>query len=217
MDVNLVRLIYKRSMKKLIAQATGFLFIAFTFFLSPFLIATFAQTASSNCVDTVVGNPPKNQLPPAGCGTGATKWPFPTKNPSQFNRIDQGWDLEDSQPTNILAVADGTININHGSDPCNGGTGFGNTYPIEVLDQPVTIQGRKYTSIYYGHVAYTKLGHVTAGTVIAHTYNCVISGGVWLNWLEIGFWGPGGPVGQSVPSTAGYDMEQYLNGTRKNY
>ena len=174
------------------------------------------ETVSSNCVDTAIGNPSQNQSAPPGCGgVSSTKWPFPQKAPYEFNRIDQGWDLEYNKPTEVLAVADGTINLDHGSNPCNGGSGFGDTYPIEVLDKPVTIAGRKYTAIYYGHVNDTKLGHVTAGTPIAQTYHCVMDNGVWLNWLEMGFWGPGGPVGQSIPSTAGYDMEQYLNGTRK--
>lgn len=205
-------------MKKIILQINSFFSAAIVFFLSPLLIAIFAQTVQSNCVDTTVGNPPKDQQAPPGCGSSATKWPFPNKAPYQFNRIDQGWDLEYNKPTDVLAVADGTINHDHGSNPCDGGVGFGDTYPIEVLDKPIVIGGTKYTEIYYGHVEYTKLGHVKAGDVIAHTYHCVMDHGVWLNWLEIGFWGPGGPVGSGAyPTTAGLDMEEYLNGTRKGY
>lgn len=203
-------------MKKTYAASSIFI-AALLFFVSPFVIATFAQVAQSNCVVTQIGNPPKNQQPPPGCGTGGKRWPYPTKNPNQYKRIDQGWDLEASQPSDVLAVADGTVNVNHGADPCNGGNGFGDTYPLEVLDKPIIIQGRKYTTIYYGHVQYTKLGHVTAGTPIAKTYHCVLDNGVWLNWLEIGFWSSG-PVGQGgFPTQAGLDMEDYLNGTRINY
>jgi hypothetical protein len=182
-------------------------------------------SATSNCVLTVVGKPPKNQTLPPGCtnGSNALHWPFKTKNPSQYRRIDQGWDLEGSSPQIVYAVTSGKV-YKANDDPA----GFGDYYYYEDLDPPgVTVQGRHYTTIYYGHTHYADgnshygvstpniLGqHVSAGGIIGYTY----PGCCWpANWLEIGF-GNSLPVGQGAyPTTAGLDMEDYLNGTRTPY
>lgn len=194
-----------------------------------------SYTATSNCVITVVGNPPANlQLPPqcASGGNGSVVWPYPVKTPSQNRRVDQGWDLEYTAMGNpVRAVVSGTINYNHGPNPCNGGSGFGDTYPLEVLDSPVVVNGRKYTEIYYGHVNGDKSlngKRVKAGDTIATTYDCVNLGAGFIPWLEIGFWGSGGPVGLSYSlcsldnagdtsknTQAGCDMKQWLNRNTK--
>jgi hypothetical protein len=206
-----------------------------TFTVYPFA-ASPAYAQLSGCVQIPVGNPSQKQTVPADCGSGggdgSVVWPYQTKAPTQFNRVDQGWDLEYTSMGNpVYAVVSGTINYDHGPNPCNGGTGFGDTYPLEVLDKPVTVNGRTYTEIYYGHVNGIQSLNgkkVTAGTVIAHTYQCVLSSGAFIPWLEIGFWGPGGPVGQAVTpcsidtvggslasTQAGCDMKQWLNANTK--
>ena len=61
-------------------------------------------------------------------------WPFPTRNPSQYRRVDQGWDLQYGGTTAVpvLAVVPGTLR-NAGPDP----GGFGPGYPLLMLDTPV--------------------------------------------------------------------------------
>ena len=206
-------------------SATYFLF----FLLFP--LSTVVHAQLQGCGEIDVGNPGNNQQPPAQCqsGDGSVVWPYPNKTPSQNRRVDQGWDLEyTSMGNNVRAVVSGTINVNHGPNPCNGGSGFGDTYPIEVMDKPVIINGRKYTEIYYGHTADIKLGKVKAGDIIAKTWDCVNLGAGYIPWLEIGFWGPGGPLGTgysfckldnagdtSKNTQAGCDMKQWLNSNTK--
>lgn len=191
-----------------------------------------AQDATSNCVLTAIGTPPKNQPNPCG-GDGSVVWPYPVKAPSQNRRVDQGWDLEyTSMGNNVRAVVDGTVNINHGPNPCNFGGGFGDTYPIEVLAKPVTVNGRTYKAIYYGHTADIKLGKVKAGDIIAKTWDCVSmdNGASYIPWLEIGFENldTGLPSGQtysfckidnagdtSKNTQPGCDMKQWLNANTK--
>lgn len=200
-----------------------------------FLVPTSTPVPSSNPTGTQPGQPtptiftpnptakptpkltPKPTLKPKPKPTPTPKpkpkyhWPFPKKSPSQFNRVDQGWDLQYNKSTPVLAVASGRVNLNHSSDPC----GFGNYYPLETLDKPITVNGRRYTEIYYGHVHFKAgiLGkHVNAGDQLAYTYPPTSCAGAWPpNWLEIGFWRVG-PVGQgSFPTQAGTDMKKWLN------
>lgn len=213
------------------------IFFTLLIILSPHVFSALAQSAApaqngavsatSPCVLTKIGNPPANQSLPVGCsGNVSGNWPFGDRSKTMLERVDQGYDLEfDTSNATVYAVADGTINLDHGPNPCNGGTGFGNTYPIEVLNKPITVNGRTYTQIYYGHVNDTKTGPVTAGEAIAQTYDCVIEDGVYVPWLEIGFWNPGtGPVATSLgtdPSCAldpnpsatlpGCDMKQWID------
>jgi hypothetical protein len=142
---------------------------------------------------------------PAGTGallTGGTKfpgmsaggfvWPFPTKSPSQFRRVDQGWDLQyaGTARTPILAVAPGRV-VELGPDP----GGFGQAYPGLILDRP---RGG-IREIYYGHtfLAPGAVGkHVKAGQVIGYTGGPSSGGSAagTPNWLEIGSFPPG-PMG----------------------
>jgi hypothetical protein len=113
-------------------------------------------------------------------------WPYPTRDPSMFRRIDQGWDLQVPVGTPIFAVADGTISYAH--DPA----GFGDPYPVLTLDvADVSV------AVYYGH-NHPEVGegaHVHQGDVIAHAL--AVPGGNASSlpgWLEIGWWN-GGPTG----------------------
>jgi hypothetical protein len=183
-----------------------------------------ASAQLSGCGEINVGNPGANVSVPPQCqgggGNGAAKWPFAKKDPSTFRRIDQGWDFQGSSPQIVYAVAAGKV-TKANNDP----SGFGDFYPYETLDTPVTVQGRKYVSIYYGHTHYADgthgtprnvLGtHVNSGDPIAYTY----PGCCWpANWLEIGF-GDNVPVahGAAGATIQGLDMEEYLAGTRKVY
>src|SRR5438132_14376830 len=38
-------------------------------------------------------------------------WPFETKSESQYNRVDQGWDIQDKAGTAIYAIAPGKIHV----------------------------------------------------------------------------------------------------------
>jgi hypothetical protein len=232
-------------MKKLLISITFFTFIIILSLFNTFAFIPYAdaQDAQSNCVLTAVGNPPKNQANP--CGGGNVVWPYPDpKTPSENRRVDQGWDLEyTSMGNNVRAVVDGTINLHHGTNACQGGSGFGDTYPIEVLDKPITVNGHIYKAIYYGHVAVTlpQFGphpvagqsttvKVKAGQIIAKTWDCVDLGAGFIPWLEIGFENlntdlPSGQVysfckidnaGDTSKNTvAGCDMKQWLNANTK--
>jgi len=120
-------------------------------------------------------------------------WPFPVKTASQFQRVDQGVDLKGPIGP-VLAAAPGTIMI-AGPDP----KGFGNRYPVLVLDQP-RAEGR---AIYYGHVVpIVPAGtHVSAGTPIATTALGPQGNATQWGWLEIGFWN-NGPVGNGAAMNA---------------
>ena len=194
------------------------------FLLNPLIHLAGAQLAGCGEID--IGNPPANITPPSQCASASNnggKWPFKTKDPTTFRRIDAGFDLQGASPQVVYAVAAGKV-----SKANNDPAGFGNYYPYEDLDSPIKVGGNTYTNIYYGHVHYADgthgtsknvLGtHVAAGDPIAYTYNC--SGCNWpSNWLEIGF-GNSVPVGHfdgTNPTTAGLDMEQYLIGKRLDY
>jgi len=179
----------------------------------------------SGCGKIDVGNPTANQQVPAQCNANTTnnggKWPFKTKDPSTFRRADQGWDLQGNSPQIIYAIASGNI-YKANNDP----QGFGNFYPYEKLDQPITVNGHTYPTVYYGHIHYAdgstqngiKLAnvigtHINEGDAIGYTYP-----GNWpANWLEIGF-GDSVPAGSGAfPTGPGLDMEQYLYGKRLDY
>jgi hypothetical protein len=214
-----------RQLPKILSSTWILVFFLFSIAVSGVILfsslTNIAYAQLSGCAQIDIGNPPANFKPPAQCATGdgSVVWPFPVKSPSQFNRVDQGWDLEyKSMGNNVRAVVSGTVNINHGANACNFGGGFGDTYPIEVLDKPITVNGRTYKEIYYGHTADVKLGKVQAGDVIAKTWDCVSfdSGATYVPWLEIGFYGPGGPVGHGAfPTQPGSDMKQWLNANTK--
>jgi hypothetical protein len=144
-------------------------------------------------------------------GTPGHNWPFRTKSPSQYRRIDEGWDLQNNQVAEVLAMAPGTISQ---ARPNPGG--FGPNYPLETLDTPVL----GYKMFYYGHVHIVPgiVGkHVNTGDVIAHTEpSGNISAGL-PNWLEVGFWDPSvGPAsklhgrGGESATPEGQQMKDWL-------
>jgi hypothetical protein len=152
-------------------------------------------------------------------------WPFTTKSASQYQRIDQGWDIQTSPGAPVVAIASGTLyeaNSNPG--------GFGDDYPFEVLDTPVSgPSGRTYNTVYYGHVhASSAFGgpglfghHVTAGEKIAVTNSpdcssndAACNGSLApAGWLEIGFAQPGTGApydGGDTATIGGSDMHADL-------
>lgn len=155
---------------------------------------------------------------PTGAGANGSGliWPFATKSSSQYNRIDQGWDIQDKAGANIYAIAPGTINtyaVNPGA--------FGNDYPVEHLDNALgTSAGYSMDWVYYGHVhviASLKGKHVSAGQLIAHanTYDGQNGSAAPPGWLEIGFAKPGtdAPVqvgGETAATPAGHKMHDLL-------
>lgn len=129
---------------------------------------------------------PRGTFPSAASGP---VWPFPVKNiAQQSRRVDEGWDLQypGTTPVPIFAVESGTLGT-AGPDP----QGFGVSYPLLHLDQPVS----GFTAIYYGHTFpdTSKVGaHVSAGETIGRTGGLHSGGNAYglSNWLEIGFWPP---------------------------
>src|SRR6478609_7368111 len=112
-------------------------------------VISLANVVKSNCVITAIGTPPVNMTMPSECGSGTGTWPFADKSATQPNRVDQGWDMQNNDANaKVYAVASGTVSMNHGPDPC----GFGPYYPLIHLDTPITVNGRTYTDMYYGHV-----------------------------------------------------------------
>lgn len=133
-------------------------------------------------------------------------WPYPTRDPSQFRRIDQGWDLQVPVGTPVLAVADGRVTYSHNA------AGFGDPYPVLNLDSPVAINGRWYHAVYYGHTHpdVAEGVRVKEGDVIAHAAQ--VPGGNASNlpgWLELGFFPPA--PGTSA-TQAGQDMHDLMIG-----
>ena len=158
--------------------------------------------------------------PAAGGAPGTPHWPFKDKSPSQFNRIDGGWDLRYKSPTEVLAMTSGTVYHQKTLSHANGG-GFGPDWPVVKLDTPVTtnVSGkpRTFTHIYYGHVHIIPGldgKHVNAGDPIAKTDPNGNPPGVPPNWLEVGFdKGTANPVGGSAAGTpVGFAMCAWLNG-----
>ena len=128
--------------------------------------------------------PPLVQTSPVASTGQSLVWPFPTKDPSQMGRTDQGWDLVSTPGGEVRGIAAGTIHGPTIPDP----NGFGSDYAIERLDRPIS----GFTDVYYGHTHLAVTGHVPAGAVIAHT-----GGGGYprggngeLGEVEVGFGNP---------------------------
>ncbi|GAC1392524.1 MAG: hypothetical protein NVSMB46_08640 [Candidatus Saccharimonadales bacterium] len=127
--------------------------------------------------------------------SGGPVWPFATKADSQYQRVDQGWDIQSTPGDSVYAISAGTI---HQYAPNAGG--FGNDYPTEELDSSI---GGPNNWVYYGHVHVLPAvinKHVDAGELIAttNTTNGFSDNGLLENgsvappgWLEIGFAQPG--------------------------
>jgi hypothetical protein len=138
-------------------------------------------------------------------------WPFATKSTAQFERVDQGWDLRASSGAGVRAIAAGVVGL---AAPNPGG--FGNDYPYEVLDDPIS--GAPSDTIYYGHTHIDRslIGrHVAAGQVIATTNTTDPQNGSAASpgSLEIGFstHATGYPVAHGEgPSAAGAFMKLLL-------
>jgi hypothetical protein len=147
-------------------------------------------------------------------GTGLV-WPFGTEASSQFERVDQGWDLQSTAGAPVYAIAAGTIGKAN-ADP----GGFGNDYPFETL--AAAPQGAPSNTVYYGHIHVipSLIGQqVQAGQVIGYTNTTQGQNGSAAppGWLEIGFAEPGtgAPVqrGAEGSSTgAGQAMKSLLLG-----
>ncbi len=150
--------------------------------------------------------------PTATPTNGSVVWPFATKDHTQYNRIDQGWDIQDQAGAGVYAIAPGTINT-YQPDP----GGFGNDYPVEHLDSSI---GGPSDWVYYGHVHIIpslKGQHVDAGQPIAHANTTDGENGSAAppGWLEIGFAQPNtdAPVqvgGETVATQAGQQMHDIL-------
>lgn len=135
-------------------------------------------------------------------------WPFPTRNPSQEHRTDEGWDLIGPPGGDVLAVAPGTF---HMARPNPGG--FGNDYPVEHLDTPIMVAGQSFSDVYYGHThMVVPPGHYDSGVLIAHAgggpYPLGGSGAV--GEVEIGFGDPN--VAGGIQYRYGPLMKEALNG-----
>lgn len=156
-----------------------------------------------------------------GTSDGDLVWPFATKNESQYNRIDQGWDIQDKAGANIYAIASGTI---HKFAPDTGN--FGNDYPTQELDKDI---GGTSKWVYYGHIhmiASLNNKHVKAGQLIGHANKSHGENGSGAppGWLEIGFAKPntdaptdscgGVPACAGVETAAGKKMKALLLKTK---
>lgn len=170
-----------------------------------------SDTASSSSTDT-------SNTTGAADNTGGLVWPFSTKSSSQYDRVDQGWDIQDKPSSSVYAIAPGTLHV-YNPDPGN----FGNDYPTEELDNKEPNWPSNF--IYYGHVHILdglNGKHVDAGQKIATTNGPGADVGTPQNgsgappgWLEIGFAQPGtdAPVAQSIPSPQGQKMKNLLINT----
>ncbi len=153
---------------------------------------------------------------------GAPHWPFKDKSPSQFNRIDGGWDLQYKTTTDVLAVLPGKIYNQRTLSHASGG-GFGGDYPVVKLDTPLSVKvsgkDTSFIAIYYGHVHMKKNlkdgDHVNAGDPIATTDPNGV-GGAPPNWVEVGFdKGTANPVGGSGAGTpVGFAICDWLHGAK---
>ena len=171
----------------------------------------FVGCGSSNC------STPLNPAAGGGSSTVGLVWPFATKSESQYNRVDQGWDLQSTPGAAVYAIAPGTIHV---FAPNPGG--FGNDYPTEELDASI---GGPTSWVYYGHVHVLPSvvsKHVNAGDQIALTNTVDGQNGSAAppGWLEIGFAQPGtdAPVDSTPiegPATqAGQTMKNLLLGAQ---
>jgi len=140
-------------------------------------------------------------------------WPFQSESSSQFERVDQGWDLQSTAGAPVYAIADGVIGRSN-ADP----GGFGNDYPYEVLG--TVPQGAPSNTVYYGHIHVdpSLIGkQVRAGQIIGYTNTTSNQNGSAAppGWLEIGFAvsGTGNPVQHGEGATgAGAAMKSLLTG-----
>ena len=145
-----------------------------------------------------------------GGSSSGVVWPFATKSTSQYQRVDQGWDIQTTAGGAVYAIAPGTIHV-FAPDPGN----FGNDYPTEQLDSSI---GGPSDWVYYGHVHVLPAvvgQHVTAGQQIAvtNTTDGQNGSGAPPGWLEIGFARPGtdAPVQSGSGETvAGQNMKNLL-------
>jgi hypothetical protein len=159
------------------------------------------------------GDTSASTVPGSPTNPGSLIWPFATKNSSQYDRVDQGWDIQDKPGANIYAIAPGTLHV-YLPDPGM----FGNDYPVEELDSDI---GGPSKFIYYGHVHIIpslRGTHVEAGQLIAHanTTDGENGSGAPPGWLEIGFARPGtdAPVATSIPSPEGQKIKDLLINTQ---
>lgn len=136
-------------------------------------------------------------------------WPFATKDPSQYQRVDEGWDIQSEPGAAIVAIGSGTVHtVNR--DP----GGFGNDYWSLELDTSI---GGPTNWVYNGH-CHLELPdgtHVVAGQRCGHAnhYDGENGSGAPPGWLEIGFARPGtgSPVNQGAGTTpAGQTMKDIL-------
>ena len=153
-----------------------------------------------------------NSCPATGSTATTTGlvWPFAKKSSSQYNRVDQGWDIQGKSGENIYAISPGTLY------KLNKDTGmFGDDYPTEKLDTTI---GGPSDWLYYGHVHILAnlIGkHVNSGQLIAHanTFDGENGSGAPPGWLEIGFAQPttDAPLdGPPFPTAAGAKMKSIL-------
>ena len=175
----------------------------------PTTVAPPASPPSGNEASTSAAAPQANQGDQQDQAASVV-WPFATKDPSQYRRVDQGWDLQTTAAGLIYAVAPGVVeqyNPNPG--------GFGDDYPTENLDTSI---GGPTNNVYYGHV-HVLPGldgkHVKAGEAIAVSNTTDVQNGsnAYPGWLEIGFAQPGtdAPVNSGIgPTAAGESMKQIL-------
>ncbi len=217
---------------KIITIVLVSLVLIFSIFLISFSTPTaFAQAVG--CAITKVGNP-QGSIPPfptdcvftggAGAGAPAGTWPFVEKSPSQYRRVDQGWDLQENKITDpaagktwIYAIAPGTVHhITDACPSCNGGD-FGPWYPYVDLDKPFTFKGEYHISYYYGHthmIDALERKHVNTGDKVAWVdQNAVGNGGPY--WMEAG-WSihnsPEAPLHLCCPTVQGQNMKDWLLG-----
>jgi hypothetical protein len=162
-----------------------------------FNIAAGCSASSSNATGT-------------GAATGSVIWPFASKSDSQYQRVDQGWDIQDKPGANIYAIAPGTLHKSN-ADP----GGFGNDYPTEELSQSI---GGPTNFVYYGHVHVDPSldgKSVVTGQLIAQANTTDPQNGsaAPTGWLEIGFANStqGDPHNSgSGPTPAGQKMKDIL-------
>jgi hypothetical protein len=175
-------------------------------------------SSSSNTTSSSPSDPSSSDCSSSDSSSGSATngdgpfWPFATKSTSQYQRVDQGWDLQAEAGATIYAIASGTVNIYM---PNPGPGLFGNDYPVLKLDKSI---GGPSDWIYYGHahIDHKLIGkHVNAGQAIGHTnkYDGENGSGVSPGWLEIGFDTPNTdePLGHGTfPTPEGTKMKEIL-------
>ena len=132
-------------------------------------------------------------------------WPFAgSPVQTEFMRTDQGWDLQltaNKGENPVYCAYGGYMTTAHEAV----GVGFGPNYPVIMFNTPQKLgDGNTANGIYYGHTIAEDIKtnvQVTSAQQIAHTTNPSqgnadsIAGG---GWLEIGYWGPHGPIGNGA-------------------